>query len=102
MKYINQDILKMPTVYKNKDPNAIAIVGGGLAGSLMMLNLLLRIAKDPGIQKPVEILAFEKKPDQRSRGIAYREVPRIPNNPSAKPNLNIAAKRVTPFMTTPN
>jgi len=70
----------------------LVIVGCGFAGTSVLLHTLLRIADDPSIKSPVHIQIAERKPEQKHAGLAYGKAPEY-----KKHNLNIGAKRVTPF-----
>lgn len=90
-------------VAKNKPPKnkhkpaqphgkPIVIVGCGFAGTSVLLHTLLRIAADDTLRTPVEIQILERKEEQKHAGLAYGKAPEY-----KKHNLNIGAKRVTPF-----
>ena len=81
---------------KNKSaphaPKPIVIVGCGFAGTSVLLHTLLRVADDQTLKAPVEIQILERKEKQKHAGLAYGKAPEY-----KKHNLNIGAKRVTPF-----
>lgn len=81
---------------KQKTPTAptkpIVIVGCGFAGTSVLLHTLLRVAEDKTLKAPVEIQILERKEEQKHAGLAYGKAPEY-----KKHNLNIGAKRVTPF-----
>jgi uncharacterized NAD(P)/FAD-binding protein YdhS len=70
----------------------IYIVGGGFAGTAMLVHMALRIAEDDSITSPVQIRMVESNPKQMHRGLAYGKAPTY-----EKYNLNIASKRANPF-----
>lgn len=70
----------------------IVIVGCGFAGTSVLLHTLLRVAEDKTLKAPVNIQILERKEEQKHAGLAYGKAPEY-----KKHNLNIGAKRVTPF-----
>lgn len=70
-------------IFRISDTMNVAIIGGGLSGTLVAYYLLL------ADRYPQTIYLFEKEPDQLARGIAYRESqhPHVLNVPAAGMNL---------------
>jgi|GEM_PF-1529299 len=69
------------------------IVGAGFAGTATALHFLLKAAEDPTLSadRPLKLTILERDPQQMHGGIAYGRVPAF------EYNLNLSAKRVTPF-----
>lgn len=73
----------------------LVIVGSGLAGTVTLVQELLRIAADKNItpDRPVDIAILERYPQQKFGGVAYGKMAEFEQF-----RLNLSAKRATPFM----
>ncbi|TAL29518.1 MAG: hypothetical protein EPN97_13235 [Alphaproteobacteria bacterium] len=73
----------------------LVIVGSGLAGTVTLVQELLRISADKNItpDKPVDIAILERYPQQKFGGVAYGKTADFEQF-----RLNLSAKRATPFM----
>lgn len=71
----------------------LVIVGGGFAGTTTLLHTILKASADPDISAsaPLQITLLERAPSQLFGGIAYGQTPHH------EYNLNLSAKRITPF-----
>lgn len=71
----------------------LVIVGAGFAGTATLLHMILKATADPAFtaDAPMNITLLERAPQQLYGGIAYGQTPRH------EYNLNLSAKRVTPF-----
>lgn len=71
----------------------LVIVGAGFAGTATLLHMILRASTDPAFSpdSPMNIALLERAPLQLYGGIAYGQTPKH------EYNLNLSAKRVTPF-----
>ena len=72
-------------------PDPIVIVGGGFAGTTLLIHTLLQIARDPEITEPVNIVMVERAKKNMHGGVAYGGTPNFEHN------LNLSGKRITPF-----
>jgi uncharacterized NAD(P)/FAD-binding protein YdhS len=70
----------------------IAIIGGGFAGTALLIHTLLRIADDTNLSAPVEILLAERRAEQLHRGLAYNHISAYPHH-----NLNTGAASTVLF-----
>lgn len=77
----------------NNTPHPLVIVGGGFAGTTTLLHMILKATADPAfsVDKPMNITLLERAPQQLYGGVAYGQTPQH------EYNLNLSAKRVTPF-----
>lgn len=80
---------------KANDRADLVIVGTGLAGTVTLVQELLKIANEPSItaQSPVKITLLERYPQQKFGGVAYGKTAEF-----EKFRLNLTSKRATPFM----
>ncbi len=70
----------------------IAIVGGGLAGTVFLVHTLARIAADTTITSPVQIRMLERYAEQLQGGVAYSKGPAYRGH-----NLNSGARTLNFF-----
>lgn len=80
------------TTQDNKKTPPIAIVGGGLAGTMFLVHTLARIAEDPTITAPVHLKLVERYPEQMQGGVAYSRGPAYRGH-----NLNSGARTMNFF-----
>lgn len=75
--------------------NDLVIVGSGLAGTITLVQELIKIAEEPSItaRSPVKITILERYPTQQFAGVAYGTTAQYSGF-----HLNLTAKRATPFM----
>lgn len=73
----------------------LVIVGTGLAGTVTLVQELLKIANEPRItaDAPVNITLLERHPQQKFGGVAYGKMAEFEQF-----RLNLSAKRATPFI----
>lgn len=78
-----------------EDRQDLVIVGTGLAGTVTLVQELLKIAAEPAItpDNPVKITLLERNEAQKFGGVAYGRTAEFD-----KFRLNLSAKRATPFM----
>ena len=72
----------------------IVIVGGGLAGTVMLVHTLVKIANDPSItpENPVSLSMVERHAEQLHGGVAYSKGPKFREH-----NLNSGARTMNFF-----
>lgn len=56
---------------ESDEKKPIAIIGGGFAGTSLLIHTLLRIADDTTLTEPVKITLVERMPEQLHGGVAY-------------------------------